>query len=78
MDPLAHEGAVASLLGLRGITGVAESVMVERDISMAELIGGRFHVAHMSARQSLRGESDPPDPTFGAFGIALGLLLTPH
>jgi dihydroorotase len=53
-EGVAHEGAVAGLLGLRGIPGAAESVMVERDISMAELTGGRFHVAHMSAKESLR------------------------
>ena len=53
-DGVAHEGAVAALLGLRGMPGAAESVMVERDISMAELTGGRVHIAHMSARQSLR------------------------
>jgi len=53
-----HEGPAASMLGLRGIPGVAESVMVERDISMAELTGGHFHVAHMSARQSLRAVRD--------------------
>ena len=53
-DGVAHEGAVASLLGLRGIPGTAESIMVERDISLAEMTGGRVHIAHMSARQSLR------------------------
>ena len=53
-DGVAHEGFHASLLGLRGIPGAAESLMVERDISLAELTGGRVHVAHMSARQSLR------------------------
>src|SRR4029077_16074396 len=53
-DGVAHEGPVASILGLKGIPGAAESVMVERDISMAELTGGHVHIAHMSARQSLR------------------------
>jgi len=53
-DGVVHEGAVASRLGLKGIPGAAESVMVERDVSMAELTGGHVHVAHMSARQSLR------------------------
>src|SRR6188474_3159771 len=53
-DGVVHEGATAALLGLRGIPGAAESVMVERDISMAELTGGHVHIAHMSARQSLR------------------------
>jgi len=53
-DGVAHEGFVASRLGLRGIPGVAESIMVERDIALAELTGGPYHVCHMSARQSLR------------------------
>jgi dihydroorotase len=53
-DGVAHEGPTASLLGLRGIPGVAESIMVERDVSLAELTGGQVHVAHMSVRQSLR------------------------
>jgi len=53
-DGVAHEGYYASALGLRGIPGVAESLMVERDVSLAELTGGHVHVAHMSARQSLR------------------------
>jgi dihydroorotase len=53
-DGVAHEGFVAARLGLRGIPGVAESIMVERDIALAEMTGGGFHVAHMSARQSIR------------------------
>jgi dihydroorotase len=53
-DGVAHEGYHASQLGLRGIPGVAESLMVERDVSLAELTGAHVHVAHMSARQSLR------------------------
>jgi dihydroorotase len=57
-DGVAHEGFRAAALGLRGIPGVAESIMVERDIELAELTGGAFHVAHMSARQSLRAVRD--------------------
>ena len=53
-DGVAHEGFVAAKLGLPGIPGVAESIMVERDIALAEMTGGAFHVAHMSARQSIR------------------------
>jgi dihydroorotase len=52
-DGVAHEGFQASTLGLRGIPGEAESIMALRDISLAELTGGRVHVAHMSARQTL-------------------------
>jgi len=53
-DGVAHEGYVAAKLGLRGIPGEAESIMVERDITLAELSGAHVHIAHMSARQSLR------------------------
>ncbi len=53
-DGVAHEGVYASALGLRGIPGIAESLMVERDVSIAELTGAHVHIAHMSARQSIR------------------------
>ena len=53
-DGVAHEGYFASQLGLRGIPGEAESIMVERDVSLAELAQAHVHIAHMSARQSLR------------------------
>ncbi len=52
-DGVAHEGAHASALGLRGIPGECESIMAQRDISLAELTGGRVHIAHMSARQTI-------------------------
>jgi len=57
-DGVAHEGYYASALGLRGIPGVAESLMVERDISLAELTGAHVHICHMSARQSMRAVRD--------------------
>ena len=72
-DGVAHEGAVASALGLRGIPGVAESVMVERDIAMAEITSGRVHIAHMSARQSLRALRDGK-----ARGVAVTAEVAPH
>jgi dihydroorotase len=53
-DGVAHEGFYASLLGLRGIPGAAEALGAERGVLLAELTGSAFHVAHMSARASLR------------------------
>jgi dihydroorotase len=53
-DGVVHEGIYASALGLRGIPGIAESLMVERDVALAELTGAHVHIAHMSARQSIR------------------------
>jgi len=43
-----NEGPVATLLGLRGAPPAAESIVVERDVQLAELTGGRLHVAHLS------------------------------
>jgi dihydroorotase len=43
-----NEGPVATLLGLRGAPAAAESIVVERDVQLAELTGGRLHVAHIS------------------------------
>ena len=45
---LANEGWVSSLLGVQGIPSSAEEIMVARDIALAELTGGRLHVAHAS------------------------------
>jgi dihydroorotase len=53
-DGVAHEGFYASSLGLRGIPGAAEALGAERGVLLAELTGSAFHVAHMSARASLR------------------------
>ena len=43
-----NEGAVSTLLGLRGAPGVSEALMVERDVMLAELTGGKVHIAHLS------------------------------
>ena len=72
-DGVAHEGFFASALGLRGIPGVAESLMVERDISLAELTGAHVHIAHMSARQSLRAVRDGK-----ARGVRVTCEVAPH
>jgi dihydroorotase len=53
-DGVAHEGFHAASLGLRGIPGAAEALGAERGILLSELTGSAFHVAHMSARASVR------------------------
>ena len=53
-EGVAHEGYHASLLGLRGIPGLAESIMAQRDIALAEFTGGSVHICHMSAATTLR------------------------
>ena len=51
-DGVMHEGFTATRLGLRGIPGEAESVMCRRDADLAELTGGRVHLAHLSYHSS--------------------------
>ena len=72
-EGVAHEGFHAARLGLRGIPGAAESIMVERDIALSELTGARCHVAHMSARQSVRAVRDAK-----ARGIHVTCEVAPH
>ena len=48
-----NEGPVSTLLGLRGAPAAGEAIMVERDILLAELTGGKVHIAHISAALSV-------------------------
>jgi dihydroorotase len=48
-----HEGAVSAELGFTGYPSVAESVMVERDLSLAAYERRPVHVMHVSARESV-------------------------
>ena len=48
-----HEGEWSTRLGLPGIPGSAEDVMIARDIILAEDTGGRYHVAHLSTARAL-------------------------
>jgi dihydroorotase len=48
-----NEGELSSRLGLTGSPVEAEVIMVERDIALAELTGGRLHFAQVSCARSL-------------------------
>jgi dihydroorotase len=68
-----NEGPVSTVLGLRGQPAAGEAIMVERDVLLAELTGGRVHVAHLSAAASVdavrRGK---------ARGVRVTAEVTPH
>jgi dihydroorotase len=49
-----NAGAVASELGLAGISNASESAMVERDIALSESTGAPVHIAHVSTAESVR------------------------
>lgn len=48
-----HEGEVSTRLGLDGTPGIAEEVMIARDILLAEFTGGHVHVAHISTARAV-------------------------
>ena len=58
---------------LRGIPGEAEEIWVERDVTLAGLTGGHFHVAHLSTRGSLRAVRAGKER-----GIAVTCEVAPH
>ncbi len=48
-----NEGFVSTRLGLAGIPGLAEEVMIARDILLSEFTGGHVHVAHISTARGV-------------------------
>jgi dihydroorotase len=68
-----HEGRVSTELGLRGIPAQAEDIMVARDIALAELTGGRLHIAHVSTAGAVRLVHEAK-----ARGLRVTAEVTPH
>src|SRR5690349_6453278 len=48
-----NEGEFATRLGLMGIPNAAEAVVLERDMRLVALTGGRYHAASLSCAESL-------------------------
>lgn len=48
-----NEGELAMRLGLSGIPAIAEAMMIERDLRLVEVTGGRYHAAHVSTALAL-------------------------
>jgi dihydroorotase len=72
-DGQMHEGAVSAELGFTGYPSVAESVMVERDLSLAAYEDRPVHVLHVSARESVEALSRAQ-----AAGLSATAEVTPH
>ena len=68
-----NEGPRATALGIKGIPNAAESVMVFRDIALAELTGAKVHFCHMSCEQSIEAIRHAK-----AKGIAVTCETAPH
>lgn len=48
-----NEGEFSTRLGLIGVPAAAEAMMLERDIRLVALTGGRYHAASVTCRESL-------------------------
>ena len=48
-----HESEMATRLGLAGIPVAAETAMIDRDLRLVELTGARYHIAQISAAESV-------------------------
>ena len=68
-----HEGAVSALLGVAGIPSISESTMVARDAAVAGYEGGRVHMQHLSAGESVEAVANAK-----ARGVAVSAEASPH
>jgi dihydroorotase len=69
----AHEGAISAELGLGAYPSAAESLMVERDLALAELEDRHVHLMHLSATESVAAL----DRALAA-GVTATAEVTPH
>tara|TARA_Y100000590_G_scaffold447470_1_gene582778 strand:+ start:2917 stop:4221 length:1305 start_codon:yes stop_codon:yes gene_type:complete len=70
---LINESDNSIRLGLPGNPGIAESSMVFRDLSIAEYVGGKIHVPHVSSKKSI-----DVIKSFKSKGINVSSEVTPH
>ncbi|WNB90466.1 dihydroorotase [Bacillus sp. NEB1478] len=68
-----HEGNFTEKEGLPGIPSVSESVHIARDILLAEAADARYHVCHVSTKESVRVIKDAKRA-----GIKVSAEVTPH
>lgn len=52
-DGVMHEGKWSVLLGMQGIPGAAEEIIVQRNIILAKTIDWKIHIQHVSTRESV-------------------------
>jgi dihydroorotase len=68
-----HEGEVSAALGVAGIPSVSESTMIARDAALAGYEGGRIHIQHLSAAESIEAIAAAK-----AAGVQITCEASPH
>ncbi len=67
IDTVAHESSLSSRLGLRAVPAMAERIMAERDIALAELTGGSILIDLISSELVLESISRAKDKDLDVF-----------
>ena len=49
-----NEGIISTNLGLKGISNIAEEIMVDRDLSLAKYTNGNLHLSYISTKESVQ------------------------
>jgi dihydroorotase len=70
---MVHEGAIATRLGLPGMPAASEELCVARDILLAEYLGTRLHLQHVSCAGTVRQIAEAK-----ARGVRVTAEVTPH
>jgi dihydroorotase len=68
-----NEGMVSSRLGIAGLPGIAEDVIVARDIAIAGETGAPLHIQHISTARSVELIRNA-----GRAGLSVTAEVTPH
>ena len=68
-----NEGIISAKLGLGGIPAAAEEIIVARDLALAQLTGGRLHIAHVTTEGSVELIRRAKEK-----GIRVTAEVTPH
>jgi len=68
-----HEGYYSTLLGLRGMPAAAESIMVGRDLALADMTDGRLHVSTITVTNSVKQIRQAKED-----GVKVTCSVTPH
>ena len=68
-----NEGVISTKLGLRGMPSAAEEIAIARDLALAELTGGRLHIAHVTSEGSVELIRRAKEK-----GIKISTEVTPH
>lgn len=68
-----NEGINSTLLGLPAIPSIAEDIIVMRDVMVADYVGGKIHIAHISTKNAVEIVRKAKEK-----GINITAEVTPH